>query len=269
MALRPFRIEFTHRALDDLRARLDVARWPSPLAGHETFDGALRLLARDWATFDWTPGQARLNALAHLRGVVEGGEVHTAVLGVPWTARRGTVLLLHDVAGTFFDRLPLADRLREAGYDVVLASLPGSGYSERLDGTPTPEAAARRLHAAMRALGYETYLVHGDGYGAILAQALAGVAAGAVRDLGLGAPPSGLPVATALAYALHDSPLGVLAWRLGSTGVPPEAERDAWLAGTTWCWLTGTASYAATIAGGGVTMASDDAVIDAVRVAAR
>ncbi|GMU39172.1 MAG: microsomal epoxide hydrolase [Chloroflexota bacterium] len=268
MALRPFRIEFTHRAIDDLRARLDLARWPSPLAGEEAFDGALRLLARDWAAFDWTPWQTRLNALSHLRGVVEGGEVHTAVLGVPWTQRRATVLLLHDAAGTFFDRLPLADRLRAAGNDVVLASLPGTGYSERLTAAATPEAAARRIHAAMQVLGYTSYAVHGDGYGGTVAKALAAASEGAATDLGLGRAAEGAPLPPASAYALHDSPLGVLAWRLAATGMPGEADRDLWLAATTWCWLTGTASYAATLAGGRVRPASDEAVVEAVSASA-
>lgn len=269
VSMRPFRIEFTRRAMDDLRARLDVARWPSPLAGQEAFDGALRVLSRDWAAFDWIPWQVRLNALPHLRGVVEGGEVHAAVLGVPWTVRRATVLLLHDAAGTFFDRLVLARRLREAGCDVVLASLPGTGYSERLAGAPTAEGAGRRLHAAMRTLGYDTYLVHGDGYGAGVAAALTAGTGGAARDLGLGRDGGGTPAAPALGYALHDSPLGVLSWRLASTGVPSEEDREAWLAQTTWCWLTGTPSYAATLSGGRVTPAADDAVLEAVTRAVR
>ncbi|MDP2328033.1 MAG: epoxide hydrolase N-terminal domain-containing protein, partial [Dehalococcoidia bacterium] len=212
MALRPFRIEFTERALADLRERLSSARWPSPLPGAEAFDATLRVLARDWARLDWAAWQARLNDLPHLRGVVEGGEVHAVVLGGSWTERRPALLLLHDAAGTFFDRLDLAQRLARPpegtrGVDVVLASLPGTGYSERLDGDPMPEAAARRLRAYMTALGYERYAVHGDGYGASVAGALVVASGGAARDLGLGGTGAAPGLAPAGAYALHDSPV--------------------------------------------------------------
>ena len=265
MALRPFRIEFTERAVTDLRERLGSARWPAPLPGTETFDATLRVLARDWARLDWAAWQARLNDLPHLRGVVEGGEVHASVLGGPWAERRPALLLLHGAAGTFFDRLDLAERLARpaegaAGVDVVLASLPGTGYSERLGGDPTPEAAARRLHAYMTALGYERYAVHGDGYGAHVAAALVGASGGTARDLGLGGGGAAPGLAPAGAYALHDSPVGMLAWWLATRGVPADEARETWLAGATWCWLTASAAVASGLGGGGERV--PDAVIE-------
>ncbi len=276
MALRPFRIEFTHRAQDDLRQRIDRTRWPSPLDGEAAFDGALRLLARDWARLDWPDWQERLNGLSHLRGVVGGGEVHAAVMAGPWGERRQPLLLLHDAPGAFFDRLPLARRLAHpsddgAAFDVVLASLPGTGYSERLEGDPTPEASAVRLHALMVALGYGGYLVHGDGYGALVAAALPAVSGGAARDLGVGVSPQRPGLPAALAYALGDSPVGMLSWWLAGRGghealaaLSPE-EREAWLASATWCWLTGSAVAAAGWPAAGSAPASDDAIMAAAR----
>jgi len=266
MALRPFRIEFTERAVTDLRERLGSARWPSPLPGEEAFDATLRVLARDWARLDWATWQARLNDVPHLRGVVEGGEVHAALLGGPWAERRPALLLLPDAAGTFFDRLDLAERLARPaegapGVDVVLASLPGTGYSERLEGAATRQAAARRLHAYMRALGYERYAVHGDGYGAAVARALVEASAGAVRDLGLAVPGAAGGLAPAEAYALHDSPVGMLAWWLATRGAPSDEARETWLAGATWCWLTASAAVASGLGGGGPVL--PDAVIEA------
>ncbi|MDA0270288.1 MAG: epoxide hydrolase N-terminal domain-containing protein [Chloroflexi bacterium] len=247
--LRPFRIEFTDRAIADLRERLNGARWPSPLPGQADFDATLRLLARDWARFDWAPWQARLNALAHLRGVVEGGEVHAAVLAGPWGEQRPALLLLPAAAGAFFDRLDLAERLTRTdggapAFDVVLASLPGTGYSERLEGTPTPAATARRLHAYMGALGYGRFQVQGDGYGAVVAATLVEASGGAVTSRSGGMEAAGAALPPSQAYALLDSPVGMLAWWLAERGAPPEAEREACLASATWCWLTGSAVVA-------------------------
>jgi hypothetical protein len=268
MALRPFRIEFTERAVTDLRERLGSARWPSPLPGEEAFDATLRVLARDWARLDWAAWQTRLNDLPHLRGVVEGGEVHAAVLAGPWAERRPALLLLHDAAGSFFDRLNLAERLARPaegapGIDVVLASLPGTGYSERLEGAPTPEVAARRLHAYMAALGYGHYAVHGDGYGSAVAAAIVEAFPAAASNLGLGVASTASGLLPAEAYALHDSPVGMLAWWLAARGAPSDEARSTWLAGATWCWLTGSAAAASGLGGGG-TPAPDAAITAAI-----
>ena len=66
-------IEFSPRALDDLRRRIEEFRWPD--LGYDvgwrtgTSDTVLRDLVRDWVRdFDWGRAQAALNARAHVLG---------------------------------------------------------------------------------------------------------------------------------------------------------------------------------------------------------
>lgn len=64
MALLPFRIEFTERAIADLHRRIDAARWPEITIDEGwqagTNDGVLRDLVRYWRTeYDWFAQQER------------------------------------------------------------------------------------------------------------------------------------------------------------------------------------------------------------------
>jgi hypothetical protein len=106
--LRPFRIEFTSRGVDDLRQRLAATRWPDVgwNAGWTTgtHDGVLRALAAYWARdYDWFAWQARLNERSHIRGPDADGEIHAMVDLGP--AGRFPILLLHGWPGSFVEHL--------------------------------------------------------------------------------------------------------------------------------------------------------------------
>jgi hypothetical protein len=81
MSFRPFRIEFTERAIADLQRRPDVTRWP-PMASDTggsapRHDRVLRDFGGYWRPeFDWFRMQAELDALAHVCGANNGDETH-------------------------------------------------------------------------------------------------------------------------------------------------------------------------------------------------
>ena len=281
----PFRIAFSERAIADLHRRIDAARWPAVPFADGTGgpgDGVLRGLVRRWRHgFDWFAVQARLNRLAQLRGPLGDpeGELH-CVLFAPAPGGAGAapfpLLLLRGWPGSFLDALPAAELLAGGAgggppFEVVVPSLPGLGFS---DAPPRagmhPGRAAGRMHALMRVLGYERYGVHGEGEGAEVAGRLAEGRPEAVAGLHLGsAPPLPPPAGTerepagdalaaieaarplALAYALHDSPVGLLAWLLDRSdgggdgaGPPDDRARDELLANATLHWLIGSAAAA-------------------------
>lgn len=203
------------------------------------------------------------------------------------------LLLLRGWPGSFLDALPAAGLLADGvgggpPFEVVVPSLPGLGFS---DAPPRagmhPGRIAGRMHHLMRVLGYERYGVHGEGEGAAVASRLAERRPDTVVGLHLGSAPPLPPPAEAertpeeddwrsrlaarerkedalaaleaarpltLAYALHDSPVGLLAWLLdrsragrGVDGGAPwgDPDRDALLANATLHWLTGSAPAAA------------------------
>ena len=160
----PFSVAIPERALSDLRERIATTRWPppSPEPGWEqgTELGFLRGLLAYWADgFDWRAQEARLNSYDHFRAEIDGVRIHFAHVrggGVP-------LILTHGWPSTFVEHLQLAPHL--PGFDLVIPSLPGYGFSERPPRT-TMRDTANRWHALMKALGYERYGAQGGDFGA-------------------------------------------------------------------------------------------------------
>lgn len=299
MALLPFRIEFTERAIADLHRRIDATRWPE-IAVDEgwaagTQDDVLRDLVRYWRNdYDWFTQQAALNELTHLRGPIEGEELHCVLYTGPGSEPRIPLLLIHGWPGSFVEFLDAAERLATGvdggpGFDLVIPSLPGFGFSEaaRSPGMH-PGTIASRLHALMGELGYDRYGVQGGDWGAITGTALALQQPDAVLGLHLNFVGGGPPPADGemseeerayrerqaafqatetgysqiqgtrpqtLAYAQHDSPVGLLAWILEKfwvwsdhdDGLWETFDRDRLLTNVMLYWLTGSVLSAARI----------------------
>jgi pimeloyl-ACP methyl ester carboxylesterase len=92
------------------------------------------------------------------------------------------LILTHGWPSTFAELLPLVPLLTDPvahgiegpAFDVVIASLPGYGFSERPPRTGvTTRATARRWHELMRGLGYERYGAQGGDFGAAVATYMA------------------------------------------------------------------------------------------------
>lgn len=272
MTLRPFRIEFTERAIADLHRRIDATRFPEVSIDEGwqagTNDGVLRELVRYWRQdYDWPAQQERLNQLTHVRGPIDGEELHALLYTGPGSSPRIPLLLIHGWPGSFIEFLEAAPLLAagvdgETGFDLVVPSLPGFGFSEapRAVGMRTG-AIAERLHGLMQELGYERYGVQGGDWGAIIGTVLAGAHPEAVRALhvnfALGGPPPADGEMSAeertyraeqerfqetetgysqiqgtrpqtLAYAQQDSPVGLLAWILEKFWVWSDHGDDLW-----------------------------------------
>lgn len=271
MPLLPFRIEFTERAIADLHRRIDATRWPD--VGWDTGwttgtnDAVLRDLVRHWRRdYDWFARQARLNERAHLRGPIEGEELHAMVAAGPGSEGRLPLLLLHGWPGSFVEHFESAALLAGpaaagGGFDVVVPSLPGFGFSEPPRGPGMhPGRIAERMHLLMRELGYERYGVQGGDWGAIIGTALAlrhpEAVVGLHLNFGVGGPPphgetsageqewrarrqrfeaeetgysriQGTRPQT-LGYGLHDSPVGLLAWIVEKFWAWAEHGDDLW-----------------------------------------
>lgn len=137
----PFHIEIPLSAVADLHARLDNARFPTPLPGDDWSTGVpvevLRTYTARWREHDWSATQGRLNALPQFTTDIEGQTIHFVHVrsAVPDAT---PLMLVHGWPGSFleFERLigPLTDPVAHGGraedaFDVVIPSLPGFGFS--------------------------------------------------------------------------------------------------------------------------------------------
>ena len=294
MSVTPFRIEFSDRAIKDLYRRIDTTRWPDINIdqGWEvgTNDSILRNLVSYWRKeYDWFYHQRILNELAHIRAPINSEELHAVLYTGPAVQKRVPILLIHGWPGSFIEFLQAAPLLQNGGtcfpgYDIIVPSLPGFGFSDPPIGRGMhPGEIAERLHCLMQSLGYEKYGVQGGDWGAIIGSALALQHPEAVLKLHLNFMPASRNISVekksltveerlylekqdtfrdvetgyshiqstrpqSLAYALHDSPVGLLGWILEKYWVWSDHgdnlwetfDKDSILTNVMIYWLTGT-----------------------------
>ena len=243
-----FTIRFDADAVEDLRTRIRHTRWAPERAGAGWELGVpgaeLRRLAERWADgFDFARLEQQLNRLPHFRSRIGDLDIH-------FVHRRGTgpapvpLVLTHGWPWTFWDfsRViePLADPVRHGGdaldaFDVIVPALPGfpfSGASDQPVGFVGTAQLWRRL--LLDVLGYERFGAHGADSGAFVTAQLAHEHADVLIGAHLTFPALlGATMGDArerpelqthflthifepqtLSWAMHDSPVGMLAWML-------------------------------------------------------
>jgi hypothetical protein len=79
--IRPFHVEISDEALDDLRRRIGATRWPTRELVADRSQGVqlatMQELARYWTSeYDWRRCEARLNALPQFKTEIDGVDIH-------------------------------------------------------------------------------------------------------------------------------------------------------------------------------------------------
>ncbi|TNC22982.1 epoxide hydrolase family protein [Amycolatopsis alkalitolerans] len=287
----PFRIEIPQAQLDDLHTRLDLTRWPEELPGagwsYGVPLGYLKDLARYWRhDYDWRAQERRLNEFPQFTTEIDGQRVHFLHVRSA-QANAQPLIITHGWPGSVAEFLKIIEPL-SADFHLVVPSIPGFGFSG-----PTTETGwdvpriARGWAELMSRLGYQRYSAHGGDWGALISRELGRLDAGHVtavhvtmfgRAVGTVENPSedeqrkmagreryqrelsGYATLQSqrphtVSYALHDSPVGQLAWIAekffdwtDSVNAPEDAvDRDQLLTNVMLYWLTGTAASSARI----------------------
>jgi pimeloyl-ACP methyl ester carboxylesterase len=177
--MKPYRIAVPDSTLARIRDRLHHIHAPRTSYGAGWRYGVdaewLNALVAYWRNdFDWRGVERTLNLTSQYAIDVNGTPVHFARIKPSDERKSLPFLLLHGWPYTFATMLPLARKLAEAGFEVIVPSLPGYGFS------PAPDREVRglrfiggRISALMEALGFSRYLVHGGDHGAVIADWLA------------------------------------------------------------------------------------------------
>lgn len=294
--IRPFRIDIPEADLVDLRERLARTRWGSEIPGTGWSRGVptdyLKALAAYWADgFDWRKAEAELNEFPQFTTEIDGQNIHFMHVRSQNPAAV-PLLLLHDWPCSFVQFVEVIQPLTE-DFHVVVTSTPGTGFSGPLAeaGWNTGRIAGAFVELMSR-LDYTGYGVQGTGGGAWIAAEMGRQAPDRVVGVhvnGLVTFPSGDPAELeglteseqerlgrletfqqdkmgfnaiqstrpqTLAYGLHDSPVGQLAWiaEKFKEWTDPAAElpedavgRDRLLTNISVYWFTGTAGSSANL----------------------
>ncbi len=144
MSVEHFEVKIPQATLDDLRERLAATRWTDEVEGagwdYGTNLGYTKELCGYWQDgFDWRAQEERINSFANYRAEVDG-------FGIHFVHERGKgedptpLLLLHGWPSSFLQMLEIIPMLTDPAahggdsadsFDVVAASLPGFGFSDR------------------------------------------------------------------------------------------------------------------------------------------
>jgi len=171
--IRPFRIAVPQDELDDLQDRLDRTRWTDEIPDSGSDYGVslarVRHLAEHWRKeFDWRGVEARLNAYPQFTTEIDGQTIH--FLRVRSTRPDALPLILtHGWPGSVLEYLDVIPSLTAVGFDLVIPSIPGYGFSG-----PTTERGwdlhriARAWVELMNRLGYALYGAVGNDAGSMI-----------------------------------------------------------------------------------------------------
>ena len=187
-SVQPFQLDIPQSELDDLRRRLEHARFPEPA----TVDGweqgvpidRLRDLIAYWRDgYDWRRCEVVLNSLGQSRTKIDGLDIYFLHVR---SKHEGALplLLTHGWPGSVIEFLkvigPLTDPEAHGGrvedsFDLVIPSLPGFGFSDK------PREAGwgvERIAAAwavlMERLGYTRYVAQGGDWGSSVSVEMGG-----------------------------------------------------------------------------------------------
>lgn len=294
--IHPYRIDIAQEEVDDLRDRLARTRWGSEIPGAGWSRGVptdyLKALAAYWADgFDWRKAEAELNEFPQFTTEIDGQNIHFLHVRSQNEAAV-PLLLMHDWPCSFMQFVDVIRPLTQ-DFHVIVTSTPGTGFSGPLgDAGWNTGRIAGAFVELMGRLGYDSYGVQGTGGGAWIAAEMGRQAPDKVVGIhvnGLITFPSGDPAEfegltgseqerlarlenfqqdkmgfnaiqstrpQTLAYGLHDSPVGQLAWIVEKfkEWTDPAAElpedavgRDRLLTNVSVYWFSGTAGSSANL----------------------
>ena len=195
-AIKPFKAHVPDDVLEDLRRRVEQAKWPDQLPDTGWEYGAdirkVRELADYWRTrYDWRAFEARLNRFDQFTTEVDGQQVHFIHQRSP-RPDAIPLLLIHGWPGSIVEFLALVEPLTNPkdptspAFHVVIPSLPGVAFSGPTHSRGwNPRRMAKALVTLMDRLGYSKYGVQGGDWGSTIARFMPDLAPGRVIGLHL------------------------------------------------------------------------------------
>jgi len=174
MTIKPFSANVPQGVLDDLNSRLEQTRWPDEIPGSGWLYGSNLAYMKDITSywlhqFDWRKIEDEINQYPNFKAEIDGHQIH--FLHIKGNGKTSVPLIItHGWPGSFIEMLkliPLLTNDPEFSFDLVIPSIPGFGYSDRIASEDVDSAYVADLwHKLMNGLGYQKYAAQGGDIGA-------------------------------------------------------------------------------------------------------
>jgi pimeloyl-ACP methyl ester carboxylesterase len=176
-----FRCHISHSAIEDLKSRIRQTRWTDEIKGSDWEYGAnlsyIRELTDYWLNrFDWRKAEDEINQYPNYVADVDGTKIH--FLHIKGSGKISVPLIItHGWPGSFLEMIkliPLLTKNAECSFDLIIPSIPGFGFSQKVDIPGCNLWFIAGLWAKLiRQLGYKKALAQGGDFGAGISTALA------------------------------------------------------------------------------------------------
>lgn len=196
-SIQPYTINVADSAIEDLKQRLAIAKFPDELDDAGWDLGAplsdIKRLTAYWRdSYDWRKSEQKLNTLPHFQTQIEVDNFDP--LTIHYLHQKSPIptaiplLYVHGWPGSFLEGTkilsPLSegDGVNDPAFDVVIISLPNFGFSS----APSKRGFAlnqyaETCHKLMLKLGYPQYVTQGGDWGYYITRTMALLYPDAVR----------------------------------------------------------------------------------------
>lgn len=165
----------------DLKERLNRTRWTDEITGANWEYGIpmnfMKELHRYWLNeYDWRKTESYINSYDNFIARIDNYDIH--FLYIKGTGQKTIPLIItHGWPGSFLEIMPLIPLLTQnadLSFDVVIPSMPGYGFSERVIRPGCNSGFIADLWVKlMKSLGYEKFALQGGDFGASVSSAVA------------------------------------------------------------------------------------------------
>jgi len=172
--IQPFSVHIAESALADMRKRLMNTRWTDEVTNTGWSNGTslayMKELANYWIhAFDWRKTEREINSYPNYMADIDGCKIHFIhVKGKG--QKRIPLIMTHGWPGSFLEMMkviPLLTQHQPLSFDLVIPSLMGYGFSQKITETGCNSIFVADLwHKLMLKLGYEQYGAQGGDVGA-------------------------------------------------------------------------------------------------------
>tara|TARA_B110001452_G_scaffold8957_1_gene7800 strand:+ start:46 stop:1191 length:1146 start_codon:yes stop_codon:yes gene_type:complete len=181
--IKPFKVNISDKELNEIYNKVKNYPW------HEMPDDGgwdygtnlnyMKEISNYWVNnFDWRKHEAEINKFSNFTSVVDDIKIHF-IHEKSSGSNPTPLLLMHGWPGSIFEFLHIIEKLahpekfggkKEDGFDVIVPSLPGFGFS----GRPTRPIGPRKMadilnKLIVKNLNYKNYLAQGGDWGATIA----------------------------------------------------------------------------------------------------